>query len=48
MIPSTIITTRQVRDATDWEKKTMGDSWVIPTTRQGRVTHGLLNNSTNQ
>ena len=20
---------------TDWEKKTMGDSWVIPTTRQG-------------
>ena len=48
MIPSTIITTRQGRDTTDWEKKTMGDSWVIPTTRQGRVTHGLFNNKIDQ
>ena len=24
---------------TDWKKKMMGDSWVIPTTtRQGRIT----------
>ena len=24
--------------STDWEKKEMGDSWVILTTRQGRIT----------
>ena len=23
---------------TDWEKKTMGDSWAIPATRLGRIT----------
>ena len=27
-----LLFTRQGRDTTDWEEKTMGDSWVIPFT----------------
>ena len=33
-----ILQDRAGQVTTDWEKKTMGDSWVIPTTRQVRVT----------
>ena len=34
MSPSTIITTNQDRDTTDWAKKMMGEPWVIPTSVQ--------------